>query len=113
MSALAEKLRRARQSTVEVDGRKFVITRPTDADAAFRMAGMDTIDALKRFVIGWPGMTEIDLGIPGGTGVEALFDPETFAAWVEDQPQVWAGLTKAIGEAYAAHAEKHKAAEKN
>lgn len=113
MSALAEKIRRARQRTVEADGRKFVIQRPTDADAMFRLSGLDAIDVLKRFVIDWPGMTELDLGIPGGSPVEVAFDPEAFGAWVEDQPRVLQALTDALTEAYKAHAETLKAAEKN
>jgi len=113
MNALVEKLRRARQSTVKAGDHTFVVSRPTDADAAFRLSGLDPIDTLKLFVVDWPGMTELGLGLPGGTGAPVAFDAEVFATWVEDHPQVWGELTKAIGDAYRAHAEKIQAAEKN
>ena len=112
MSALAEKLRRARQSRIEIDGRKFVITRPTDADAA-SLGGMTMVEIICRFVVGWDGMTELDLGLPGGTGAPVDFSADVFGEWIVDQPQCWAPMAEAIVGAYKAHAEKREAAEKN
>ena len=112
MSALAEKLRRARRSRIEIDGRKFVITRPTDADAA-SLGGMTMVEIICRFVVGWDGMTELDLGLPGGTDAPVEFDADVFGEWIVDQPKSWPELSRAIVGTYKAHCEKRAAAEKN
>lgn len=110
--SLAEKIRKARESTVEVDAKTWTIRRPTDEEAAQISANGDGLLAIvKRFVIGWP-LTELDL-VPGGTGVTVLFDSEVFGEWVADQPDLWTPLGMAILDAYKTHADKRDAAVKN
>lgn len=110
--SLAEKIRKARESTVDVDGKTWAIRRPTDEEAAQLRANGDGLLAIvKRFVIGWP-LTEIDL-VPGGTGVSVPFDHEVFGEWVADQPDLWTPLGMAILDAYKLHADKRDAAVKN
>jgi hypothetical protein len=110
MSALAEKIRRARESTVEAGGHVFTIRRPTDADA-MSLGDASVMDIVRRFVVGWT-LKEIDL-IPGGSPVDAAFDAEAFGEWVSDQPEVIGTLSTAIVSAYQAHAQKRSDAEKN
>lgn len=110
--SLAEKIRKARESTVDVDGKTWTIRRPTDEEAAQLSANGDGLLAIvKRFVIGWT-LTELDL-VPGGTGVAVPFDSEVFGEWVADQPDLWTPLGMAVLDAYKLHADKREAAVKN
>lgn len=110
MSALADKLRRARESVIEAGGHQFTIRRPTDMEAV-QMGEQTALDILCRHTVGWT-LKEIDL-VPGGTPVDAAFDAEAFREWVQDQPTVFAALMEGIKGAYAAHAQKREAAAKN
>ena len=108
--SLLDKIRKARETGVEADGRKFTIRRPTDEEAMqFGKSGL--LEIVKKFVIGWE-LVELDL-IPGGGPEKVPFDPELFAEWVSDQPEVWEPLGTAILNAYKAHTDKRDAAVKN
>ncbi len=110
--SLVDKIRKAREVGVEVDGKAFTIRRPTDEEALrIGRDDMDMLSIVKRFTIGWD-LTELDV-IPGGTGAKLAFDSELFGEWVADQPAVWEPLAQAIMDAYKAHAEKRDAAVKN
>ena len=111
MSALGEKLRRARESAVAASGFQFTVRRPTDMEAV-SLSGMEGIDILARHVVGW-NLSEIDLGVPGGNPEPAPFDADSFREWVQDQPEIFVDLARAVGEAYAAHVAKKAAAAKN
>ncbi len=109
---LADKIRKARESTVDVDGRTWTVRRPSDEEAALISThGDGLLIIVKRFVIGWP-LTELDL-VPGGTGVSVPFDRDLFGEWIADQPELWAPLGMAILEAYKIHTDKRDAAVKN
>jgi hypothetical protein len=108
--ALIEKLLRSRESGVKVGERTFTIRRPTDADA-ITMRDLAPLDFVRRFVVGWD-LVELDV-IPGGTGERIDFHSELWGEWVVDHPELWTPLATAIIEAYAAHAEARKDAEKN
>jgi hypothetical protein len=110
MSALADKIRKARESSVDAGGHRFTIRRPTDAEA-MTLGEATIIDVARRFVVGWD-LQEIDL-IPGGNPVAAQFDAEAFGEWVSDQPETLGVLSTAIVSAYQAHAAKRSNAEKN
>jgi hypothetical protein len=110
MSALADKIRRARESTIEAGGHSFTIRRPTDAEA-MSLGDASVMDLVQRFVVGW-NLKEIDL-IPGGSPVAAAFESDAFTEWVSDQPDVIGTLSTAIVSAYKTHAEKRGDAEKN
>ena len=112
MSALAEKLRRARQTTVMVGPHSYTVTRPTDADAA-TLGTLTVLEIVRRFTVNWNGVTELSLGIPGGSDVPVQFDAELFAEWIADQPACWGPLADAIVGAYRAHAQAREDAEKN
>lgn len=113
MSALADKIRRARETKVEAGGREFTIRRPTDAEAMEfgQDGGIKPLDLVCRFTVGW-NLTELDL-IPGGVGVAVEFDAEAFREWAADQPETLSALSTAVVQAYTAHAAKRGDAEKN
>ena len=110
--SLAEKIRKARESTVEACGKDWTIRRPTDEEAAgIRARGDGLLSIVKTFVIGWQ-LTELDL-FSGGTGVKIPFDEEAFGEYVADKPELWEPLGTAILDAYKAHAAKRDEAVKN
>lgn len=112
MNPLIEKIRRARQTRVTVEGKTFIVRRPTHKEAHFDFSGEALqLDLVEKLVVGWEGVTEIDL-IPGGDAVPVEFDRELFIEWIADKPQYWADLTAAITKEYTAHAEKLVEAEK-
>lgn len=106
MSALLEKLRRCRESVVEAGGHQFTIRRPTEAEQAELHFGGKTslLDLVRRFVVGWD-LQELDL-VPGGSPVAVPFDPEVWAEWVNDQPDLWKPISDGVLDAIRTHREK-------
>lgn len=111
MSALADKLRRARESTIECGGHVFTIRRPTDFEAVL-MGEKTALDILCQHTVGW-NLTELGLGVPGGTDAAVPFDADCFREWVQDQPAAFAALMDGIKDTYAAHAQQREDAAKN
>ena len=105
--SLIDKIRKARETTITVDGHAYTLRRPTDLEAARLAVGGDLLD----FVVGWD-LVEIDL-VSGGSDVKVPFDQELFREWVADQPSVWKPLTDAVRDAYRAHAAAREEQEKN
>lgn len=113
MSDLLEKMRRARESKVEAEGRTFIVRRPTDAEMVqFNRDGATLLDIAKRCTVGWVGVKEIDL-VPGGSPVPVEFDAAVFSEWVEDQPALWGVLADAVLSGYKAHTAKRGEIAKN
>jgi hypothetical protein len=118
MSLLSEKLRRARETNVQINGHTFTVRRPTDVEAMeFRQEhGAD--DALyaarlaEIFTVGW-SLSEIDLGIPGGGPEKVPFDVDAWREYIAVHPELWAPLSTKILDAYTAYAAKREGAEKN
>lgn len=110
--SLIDKIRKAREVTVEAGGHSFTIRRPTDEEA-LRMGseGSDMFSIVRAHTVGW-NLKELDL-IPGGGPEPVAFDSELFGEWLGDQPEVWQPLGEAILEAYKAHSDKRSTAEKN
>lgn len=104
MSALVEKLRRAREERVEVGGFTFTVRRPTDIEM-LEMRGGGSIARLLRFVVGWDGVKESDL-IPGGDPHPLAFDAEACGEWLSDRPDLLDPLAARIMARYQEHAEK-------
>lgn len=111
MSALIQKLRKARERNVAVGGYTFTVRRPTDLEA-LDLRTASRIDALLRFVVGWQGVNEIDL-MPGGSAVPVAFDAALAAEWLADRPDLLDPLVDAIVDAYRAHVAALEAAAKN
>jgi hypothetical protein len=118
VSSLSDKLRRARESNVTINGHTFTIRRPTDVEAIEFHQQHGANDALygarisERFVIGWD-LSEIDAGVPGGGGERAPFDAAAWREYIAVQPELWPVLAGAILDAYSAHAAKRGSDEKN
>jgi hypothetical protein len=101
---LIEKIRKAREVTIYQDGFGFTIRRPTDMEfMTLRRGAVDLEDILRRFVVNWLDVKEIDL-IPGGSPTPVPFDSELFVEWVVDRPSLWLPLRRAIEAAYESHA---------
>lgn len=111
MSALGDKLRRARESTVDCDGMVFTIRRPTDIEA-WNARDKEGIDVVCGFVVGW-NLTELQLGLPGGSGVPVEFDADALREFLSDRPELIRQLSDAVTAAYVDHANKRGEAEKN
>jgi hypothetical protein len=114
MNNLIDKMRKARESSVKVAGYTFTIRRPTDMDALGMTftSQQDAIRGIMRYIIGWGGVTELDL-VPGGTKEPVPFDSDLFEDWVQDRPDLWQALTEGVRAAYQAHTDKLEASAKN
>lgn len=112
MSALIEKIRKARESTVEVNGRKFTIRRPTEAEQAELFGGgkVSALEIVRRFTVGWD-LQEMDL-FNGGNPVPVAFDADVWREYVNDVPELWEPLADAIINVIKAHREKVEGAAK-
>jgi hypothetical protein len=99
--SLIDKLRKARETAVEVDGFKFTIRRPTDQEA-IGLRAVTFIEIAQKFVVGWSGVKEIDL-IPGGDGAAVAFDPDLWQEWCADHPEFWQPISSAVLDAYQKH----------
>jgi hypothetical protein len=105
--SLIDKIKKARETQVEAGGYTFTVRRPTDMEV-IDIRGSDQLkqgDIMQRFVLGWSGVTELDI-IPGGSNTPVEFDTALFMEWVADRPQLWAPITSAILEAYGLHQQR-------
>lgn len=110
--SLIDKIRKARESTIEVGGHQFTVCRPTDEEAlTLGRQNVTLVDVVKRFTRGW-NLAEIDV-IPGGGPEKVPFDADLFAEWVADRTEVWEPLGNAIMDLYKTHADQRAAAVKN
>lgn len=104
--SLIDKIKAARLTQITVGKYTFTVRRPTDLEAS-RLSHQNQETFLKSFVTDWKGVHEIDL-IAGGTAVDVPFEPDLFAEWIADQPQLWEPITSGIIDAYKRH-EQHRA----
>jgi len=114
MSTLSDKLRKTRESVVEIDGHKFTIRRPTQLEVIEIQSadgGLSLRNAF-RFVVDWD-LSEIDLGLPGGTGAKVPYDSDAFVEWVSDQTETWPALMTAITNSFKSHEKKLDGDSKN
>lgn len=109
--SLVQKIRKARESRVEVGGYGFQIRRPTALEM-MEINGKARGRAYLGFIIGWDGVTQLDV-IPGGDPHPLEFDADVCAEWLTDRLDLLAPLTDAIDSAYAAHEARLEDAKKN
>lgn len=109
--SLAEKLRTARQETVEVGGFDFTIRRPTDLEM-IGMQGRVSAERLLPHVVGWGKVRAIDM-IPGGDPHPVPFDAEVCREWLADRPDLLGPLVTRIVDAYERHRQALEDAAKN
>ena len=110
MSALLDKLRKAREFEVEAGGFGFTLLRPTDVEW-LELSNQNTARALLPFVIGWKNVKESDV-IPGGDGHPLSFDGEACREWLLDRIDILPALIDAFVKGYEAHLAKRSDAEK-
>ena len=108
MSILKEKLLKARQLNVEIDGFTFTILRPTESDVIYKLfeqkgdelvLKVDGEYLLEHYVINWANVKEADI-IPGGAPDAVPFDKEVFVEWALDNINLFTKLPKAIIDSY-------------
>lgn len=99
MSNLGDQMRKARETQVEVNGHKYTIRRPTEAQRAewLRNEGISPLELVRRCVIGWD-LLETDL-LAGGNPIPAEFSNDAFAEYVNDQIDLWGPLSESIQQA--------------
>jgi len=107
MTTLLEKIRKAREKQVEIDGFSFTIRRPTDYEIA-QYSERDPLDLVKQFVVDWT-LKEIDL-VPGGNPERVAFDADLLAEWGSDHLTVIVSLLNEIKQAYADFVEQREQA---
>lgn len=100
----------AGQMQVPVGRFSFTLQRPTPAEVLLCRAGQQRVDLhfVAAHVVGWGNVLESDL-IPGGDPEPVSFDQAVFKAWMEDEPDMWPVLSKALAESYKAHEEAREA----
>lgn len=111
MSALIDKMRKARETRVEQGGFTFVVRRPTALEM-IEIQNEPRGRAILPFVIGWEGVKELDL-LPGGDPHPLAFDADICREWLTDRIDLLAPLADAIFAAYTAHAARLEDAQKN
>jgi hypothetical protein len=110
--ALIEKIRRAREVKVTVDGHNYTVRRPTDLEAAeLRGSMLSDGELAARFVVGWD-LTELDL-VPGGAPTPVAFDADLWREFCADRRDLWGPLAAAAAEAFIAHTKEREDATKN
>ena len=67
MANLIERLRAAREAWVKVGDAELLVRRPTRLQMGL-WQGADPTIPLRESIVGWRGVSEITLGIPGGDG---------------------------------------------
>ena len=109
--SLVDKIRKAREQSVEAGGYTFTVRRPTDVEM-LELRGTGSIARLFRFVVGWEGVKEIDL-VPGGDPHPVPFDADICTEWLSDHPEIFGPLVDAILGGYRQHAEALETGTKN
>lgn len=112
MSALAEKLRKARTLSVEVDGFTFHVLRPTPLEFSEKLSGGKFARGVMSLIVGWEGVSELTmLGI--GTPHPLPFDAEACAEWLSDHPEIYNVIAKAVIDGFDERMRNLEGAEKN
>lgn len=101
MASLIDRLRASRESWVEVGGFGFRVRRPTALELA-RWQGEAEVPFLRRVIVGWRDVRELDL-VPGGDGSAASFDADVCAEWLEDRPELYVPLMNEVNRILEAH----------
>lgn len=112
MNRLLDKIKKARESKLKIDGITYTVMRPTDLDT-IEMRFENTKEAVlgvSKFVIGWDAK-EVDL-FPGGTGSEAEFSQDVFIEYIKDHPEAWSPLIEGVRDLYQRYSENRKEREK-
>lgn len=109
--ALIRRMRKARQSQVDVGRFKFTILRPQEGEMV-RVKNMTAVELATEYVIDWHGVTEADL-VPSGGSDPVAFDRELWFEWCRDRHDFWSPINNALNTAIADHINRREEAAKN
>lgn len=99
---LADKIRKAREFRLEVDGYVFILSRPSELDWYEKIIGSGSTARFLPFVVGWENVTEGDL-IAGGTPHPLPFDAAVCAEWLSDRSDIYGQVIGALNNAFQKH----------
>lgn len=108
MSALAERLVRAREEWVRAGAHEFLVRRP----ALLALAGVETRALVCRAVVGWRNVTEGDV-FDGGSSRPVQFEAALAEEWLSDRPDLFAPVLEKLEMMITAYSERRASAEKN
>lgn len=116
MSALADKMRRARECAVEYGGHRYTVRIPTQGeleDLHERLEGQRLTPrrVALAFTVGW-SLKEIDL-IEGGRPTDAPFDADAVAEHLNGNADLCNALFSAISDGIAARTSQREDDQKN
>lgn len=113
MSALSEKMRKAREMRVECgNGKTLTVLRPTPLQWEEITKSGKIVHGIIGLVVGWNGFVEMDF-IPGGDPHPLPFDAAACAEWLEDSPAVFSVVADAVIDGMTKYMESKQATEKN
>ena len=112
MSALSEKLRRARTLEVPIGKHVFHVLRPTPFEYQTKLTGPDRAKGFLSLVVGWKNVVESDL-VRGGDPHPLEFDAEACAEWLADRPDLYTGIVRAAAEGFVERMKSLEDAGKN
>ena len=112
MSALAEKLRKARTLKVEAEEFVFYVLRPTPLEFDEKLRRGDSARGMLSLIVGWEGVSELSM-FNGGTPHPLEFDPAACAEWLSDRPDLFKHISKAVVDGYEAYLAKLEGELKN
>lgn len=102
MSALSEKLRKARTLKVTAGKHVFLVLRPTPLEREERLRGDNTARGMLSLIVGWENVIESDL-VRGGDPHPVPFDADACAEWLSDRPDLFNAIAKAVVDGIEAH----------
>jgi hypothetical protein len=112
MASLIERLRAARETWIKVGPVELLVRRPPALEIA-RWATADPDAPMRQSIVGWRGVTELALGIPGGDASPAAFDVDLCIEWLKDDLELFTEFVRQMTAIVEAQADREKALEKN
>jgi hypothetical protein len=105
VSKLSERILKARELKVEAGGVTFIVRRPAECDLADFRGSPNPREIVRRYVIGWEGVTEGHI-VNGGDPHPLEFDRDACAEWLADRLDIVAEIVSRQVEAFNAYAER-------
>jgi len=113
MSALSNRMKKARQSPFEIGGYTFIILRPTVYEMVrYKEEGGTPYKLADECVVDWKGVHECDI-IEGGAAEEIPFDRDTWSSWLQEKGEWWAPIGLRVIQVFNEYVERTEAATKN
>lgn len=112
MATLIERLRAARETWIKVGGVELLVRRPPKLEIA-RWASADPDAPMRQSIVGWRGVTELTLGIPGGDSSAVPFDVDLCLEWLKDDLELFTEFVRQMTAIVEAQAEREQVLEKN